>query len=686
VPGFNTLDYHFSAAVSVPLAAAVGGMAIVSFFQNPRVLGKGLWYSLVFSVIPLAISLVGSSFNGLCNPLYSLGFYVTGPLASVIFAWGLAIGFSGLTNNKKTAFTGFYAFLIASFMENAAYFYFQPTVAFYNPFLGFFPGPIYETAVRIGPAYIWFRVLTTAFAILCAYAGLYLNARKAWLRLLAGVALAGLVPVFLLLGASLGYRPRVQEVRKVLSQELRQGNITLRYSPKTDPKYAKAVLMDANARWHDLETYFQTNDHRAITVYLYPDTRTSKRLTGTAKVDVAKVWLNQVHITPYRMGDVILEHELAHCFAARFSDTFLKIPFDGLIPRMDLTEGMAVAAAFDSTPLSPHEWAAAMNASGHVTDPRSFGGFVGFATAAPTKAYIVVGSFMRFLHDTYGARAIETVYRQGNYSSLPEDTRLVVRKWLRFLARYKVPSRFVDRAGQMATASGTLHAKCLTERSRLKTDLRQAFKKGRISMAMRLAKRLYLIASTPRLHAFIVLLRMLRGDVRAATDFLDIVPSNDPDVVSIAMSIASPLINSPVDLMDLLPVRVSLSGSDWSEVFLKQCMAVEAGPFYGDVIKATYLPESYDGLLFGPCSSYAVASAMLRHGLFTRGCELLPDPADLPVHFLRFDAYMSKAWCLFAKGEYHPELLNAMHKEAIYEGERMATQNIDDYTKAEVQR
>lgn len=683
LPGFNTLDYHFSAAVSVPLAAAVGGIAITGFFytgSRGTNLVRGLWYALALAGIPLAISLVGSLFSGLCNPLYSLGFYVMGPLASAIFAWGTAIGWAGLTNNKKAAFIGFYALLIASFVENALYFYFQPAVAFYNPFLGFFPGPIYETAVRIGTAYTWFRIITTIFALLCMSAGLWLNHRRAW-RWLGAIALAGLIPLFLWLGASLGYRPRIQEVRHVLSQELRHNNITLRYSPRTPTQYAKAVLMDATARWHGLEDYFQVQDHRNITIYLYPDTKTSKRLTGTAKVDVAKVWLNQVHITPYTLGDVILEHELAHCFAARFSDTFLKIPFDGIVPRMDLTEGMAVSAAFDSTPLSPHEWAAAMNASGHITDPRAFEGFVGFATAAPAKAYIVVGSFMRFLHDRYGAKAIETVYRQGNYRGLPKDMHILVREWLRFLAHYRVPPQFLARAGQMATAKGTLHARCLTGRSRLKEDLGRAFKQGDTSRAISLAKRLYHMVPTPRLHAFIVMLRALQGDTGAAAAFLAAYrPEADPDVVSMAMSIASPLIWSPVGLMDLLPVHAAISGPGWSDVMLKQCMAVESGPFYGDVIRELYRPDASTPIIFGPCTAYALARVLLNRTHFESGCRLLPQPAKLPGS-MRFDAYLRKAWCLFANGQYRPALLQAMRKQAAYEGERMAAQNITDYTK-----
>lgn len=684
IPGFNTLDYHFSAAVSIPLAAAVGGITIVCLFDTGTRrtnLLRGLKYSMVLTVIPLMISLIGSLFNGLCNPLYSLGFYLMGPVASTIFAWGVSVGFAGLTNSKKAAFIGFYVLLLTSFAENALYFFFQPAVAFYNAFLGFFPGPIYETAVRIGSAYIWFRVVTSILALLSVVTGLWLSRyRPAW-RILGAIALAGMIYMFLSLGAVLGYRPGIREVRRTLSQKLHYNNITLRYSPNTQIGYAKAVLQDATARWQDLEHYFRVMDHRAITIYLYPDKRTSKRLTGTASVDVAKVWLNQVHITPYQPGDVILEHELAHCFAARFSDTILKIPFDGLVPRMDLTEGMAVAAAFDSTPLSPHEWAAAMNRSGHITNPLDFKGFAGFALAAPAKAYIIAGSFMRFIHDRYGASAIETVYRQGNYHSLPQDVHVVVKQWLRFLAHYSVPGRFLNRAAQMATAKGVMHTRCLTERSRLKEDMAYAFKKGRLGITLGLARQLDRMVPTVRLRAFIVLLQVLQGNIGAGASFLAAwQPTADPNVAGMVMSIASTMIQSSAELPGLLPVNIEMNGPAWSEVILKQCMAVESGPYFGDFIKELHQPVPPDDLIFGPCTAYAQARGLMTRGMFRQSCHLY-QPSQLPTHFLRFDAYMMKAWCLFANKEYRPKLLQAMHREAIYEGERMATQKITDYTR-----
>lgn len=688
VPGFKTLDYYFSAAVSLPLAAAVGGSAIVTFFLPGDLrhnIYKGIIHDTILTLIPLVIVLFGSIFNGLCNPLYSLGFYLMAPVSSAIFAWGVGIGMAGIFRNKRAAFIGFYVLLIASFLENAAYFYFQPQVFFYNPFLGFFPGPIYETAIRIGGPYIAYRLVTTAFAALCATGGLWSTGRSVLRRASVAVIVALIVPLALLSGAYLGFRPRLQEVRQVLNHRIACENIVLRYSPKTSPAYARFVLKDAVARWHDLQRYFHVRDHRRITVYLYPDTETSRRLTGTASVDVAKVWLGQVHITPYQPGDIILEHELAHCFAARFSGTFLHIPIDGLVPRLDLTEGMAVAAAFDSTPLSPHEWSAAMLAGGHVTDPRDLAGFAGFATAAPTKAYIVAGSFMRFLHDHYGAKVVESVYRKGNYSAIPGGVDAAVKAWVRFLSTYKVPRQFADRAEQIATASGVLHARCLTGRSRLKQGLKAAFRHGRLKEALDLTRRLYELSPTPRLRAFEALLQVLAGDLQAGAMYLSgqYQPSADPDVISLAMSIAAPLIRTPADLMDLLPPRTVVGGVDWSDVALKQCMAAEAGPFYGNVMRSVYMPpvSTSGDFVFGPCTAYALARKMLDRGRFARGCALLPDPSLLPTHFQRFDAYISKAWCLFVNNEYRPDLLKAMHKEAIYEGERMAARKIETYSR-----
>ena len=79
-------------------------------------------------------------------------------------------------------------------------------------------------------------------------------------------------------------------------------------------------------------------------------------------------------------------------------------------------EGFAVAADDPiQGELTLHQWAAGMRRQKLAPDMRKLMGTEGFYQSAPSRAYTVAGSFLRFLADTYGAEKVRVLYAHADF-------------------------------------------------------------------------------------------------------------------------------------------------------------------------------------------------------------------------------------------------------------------------------
>ena len=198
-------------------------------------------------------------------------------------------------------------------------------------------------------------------------------------------------------------------------------------------------------------------------------------------------------------------------FAAKFSNTFLHIPFYHLLPRLDLTEGMAVAAAFASYPLCPHEWAAGMQITTKPFDPQRYSNFLDFAFSAPTKAYTIEGSFMRYIHDTLGPKALIKVYKHGTYHVLGRQLQKTIKNWHSFLSTIHIQHYFLIQAHQIAHSKGVLGKNCINWSSRVIQRISNALKHHKYKKAQGLIHSLLKANKSPYLVALYHFLDALQG-------------------------------------------------------------------------------------------------------------------------------------------------------------------------------
>src|SRR5205085_6568720 len=110
----------------------------------------------------------------------------------------------------------------------------------------------------------------------------------------------------------------------------------------------------------------------------------------------------------------ILRHELAH---AAFADV-ARGPFGvpgGLLPRMALVEGAAVAADWPGGEFTIHEEARALRDLNLLPDLRRLFAGGRFYTEPGARAYITVGSAVRFLWQSRGPPAFGEAYSDGTF-------------------------------------------------------------------------------------------------------------------------------------------------------------------------------------------------------------------------------------------------------------------------------
>ena len=111
-----------------------------------------------------------------------------------------------------------------------------------------------------------------------------------------------------------------------------------------------------------------------------------------------------------------LRHELAHVFASAFGDRWFGISLSYFPPRlsMGLVEGLAEAADFGDPVgrVTLHQEARAMIDWGQAPDLSRIMG-AGFTVESGPRAYVLAGSFCRYLLDRYGRDKLRALYRSA---------------------------------------------------------------------------------------------------------------------------------------------------------------------------------------------------------------------------------------------------------------------------------
>ncbi len=317
----------------------------------------------------------------------------------------------------------------------------QPPLTAMHPFMGYFAGSIYDEGLGVPAGLLAYR-LWGACLIGAALVALELawGARAGQGRGAGWWVVLGALLVTFGVMASRRAELQIATDREAVGEVLAGRHLTprfeLRYAPGSwHAQQIDAIGRDHEARYDELKRWFGGEPlapGERVVVWIYPDTRTKGRLMGSRRTLVARLWLRELHILYPEVGYPVMKHELAHVFSAPAGRGPLQLSgrAGGLLPNMGLVEGLAEASVGYRGELELHTWAAAMRRLGIAPPLRDLVRVEGFWTTSSGQAYVLTGSFVRFLIDQYGPAPFLQAYPDADFAAAyPLPLEALIRAW-----------------------------------------------------------------------------------------------------------------------------------------------------------------------------------------------------------------------------------------------------------------
>lgn len=381
---------------------------------------------------------------GWCSASNDLLLFTLGPLSGIFAAaaWGFVVGLFverwPSTRGREVGRTALSLLApLLAVLWGIYHFHSSPVVFAFSPFVGFFAGSPYDTGFDPVPRLLTYRMglVGLLLAIWAMSRHLVLDERGRvripgfcssgpgqWRRGLESIdgpmAVIGILGLALFitivaLGERLGHRSSTAWIRHTLSQTIRYGRCELVHAPGQKQATIQRMARDCDAWLTRLERRLGSPKLDRVTVYVFDSPGQKERLMGAAQTQIAKPWRNEIYLDHAVYPDDVLGHELAHVVSGTVAPGPFKVAgsLNGLLPNPGLIEGIAVALAPDEDgELTAREWSAALAAIGKLPPIEGLFSLDFFGHSGPL-AYTVAGSFVEWVAQRYGQRAVREWYR-----------------------------------------------------------------------------------------------------------------------------------------------------------------------------------------------------------------------------------------------------------------------------------
>lgn len=496
LPQFGGPGYEAALAAGVVLPSITAiATALHVARARPRpfdAFGRGLLTGTAFGALGLVLSLAHGLRVGFCDPLEGMTLYALGPWfgAALGGGWG---ALSALATERlgrpraRTVATVVLAVLgpLGGIAVSLWRFYTSPMVFAFDPFFGYFSGPLYDTVIDAIGSLATYR-LGSAGSLLFA-SGLLLHLEREdgrlrwrWLGR-PGLVLCSLLALALSVGVTLsgprlGHYSTQASIERALGRSLAGKRCDVVYSRGVLERDAKLAAADCDAHVSRIERFFEITGPARIRLYLFANDAEKGRLMGASNTYIAKPWRREVYLQHAAYPHPVLGHEIAHVVAGSFGVGPFSVagPLRGIIPDPGRIEGVAVAASpNENDDFLLEEWAKALLELRLLPSLRGIFR-LGFLSENSSTAYTVAGAFVSWFKDRYGAAALRDWYAGAELTALTgKDLEALERDWQAFLrarpidpkmlatarARFDRPAifgrvcpRVVDRLAQTAGA------------------------------------------------------------------------------------------------------------------------------------------------------------------------------------------------------------------------------------------
>ena len=459
VPLFDILAFEFCAVMALCISFA-GAYVTLTVLQemkrSPEALAgssrqvvlRCFWNALIFNtgllLLPLGIILLNSFRVKNCNFGEGFLFFAILPLISGLYATAAGVFFGFWIKRRWLAYLAYFGYLLLSGVPVIVNLIFHPPVFAYHPTFGYFPGPIYDFVIRITGILLIARAETLLWAFL--FLGLTISICEVgrgtgFMPQLKWGKLAGpltkRVPLYLLIvvllgfqfyAGALGMRPTREDIARKLGGFRETAHFEIFYARELETEIER-IAEDCEFQYAQLSTYFMPEGATLswkVRAYIYASPEQKKQLIGAGSTSVEDPFGHAFHIHAQGFPHPVLKHELAHVLTVPWSP--LKVSL-----KIGLHEGIAVAADWDEGRLTGHQWAKAMRQMEIAPPLSGIMGF-GFWGYAGARSYLLAGSFVRFLVDTYGIEKFKGVFPTGNFiKNYEKDLYSLETEWIEFL-------------------------------------------------------------------------------------------------------------------------------------------------------------------------------------------------------------------------------------------------------------
>jgi hypothetical protein len=431
-------------------------------------------------MFPLLISIANALRVRNCNITSGLVFFALLPVGTSLFA-APAGALAGAWAPRRGRLIA-WLLPVASVLWSLLRLYVDPPVFVYDPFGGYFPGPIYDEALSPPPRLAWFRLvnllwIASAWLVHLALQGWRERAPRPRRGLLLGAAVLGLVASLALFASRgrLGFHVTHGRLQQVLGRAIVTPHFVLHVAPGAHAEPDLALMQrDLEFRHQQLTRVLGVQPTGPVHVYQFSSTDLKKELVGAAYTLYAKPWTREIFIQVDRFPARRLRHELAHVFAGAFGDPLfgvsLAVGWKGPLPvprlASGLIEGAAEAADFGDPEgrTTVHQEARAMVQAGLAPPLEQVVG-AGFTALAGARAYTIAGSFSHFLLQTRGAERFRAAYRSaGDFEGVYGETLAALeRKWRAFLDQQPLDARDQARAKERFRRGAIFQKVCARE-------------------------------------------------------------------------------------------------------------------------------------------------------------------------------------------------------------------------------
>ena len=501
LPLFNIFAFEFCAVLALGISFAGVHVTLTTVQQMKRhpaaltgspgqIVTRCFWNALIFNlgllVLPLAIILLNALRIKNCNFSEGFIFFLLLPIISCVYATAAGTLFGFWIKRRWAAYLAYIGFLLLTCVPVGINLIWHPPVFAYHATFGYFPGPIYDFVIPITSTLLIARAETLLWALL--FFGLAVSIceisrdtglmpQLRWRKLFS--PLTKRVGLYLLIiclfgfqcyASALGIRPSREHIARQLGSFRETAHFEIFYARELETEIEN-IVDDCEFQYTQVAAYLTPEGaglSRKVRAYIYASPEQKKRLIGAGSTSVEDPFGHGFHIHAQGFPHPVLKHELAHVFTVPWSPLKLSL-------NIGIHEGIAVAADWDENRLTPHQWAKAMRQM-EIAPPLSAVMGIGFWGHAGSRSYLLAGSFVRFLVDTYGIEKFKKVFPTGNFVKHYErDLQSLEAEWIGFLASVPLRNEDLTYASYRLKQRSVFERVCAHEMAALRDTAWQAY-------------------------------------------------------------------------------------------------------------------------------------------------------------------------------------------------------------------